>query len=164
MSEEQNSRSLTEAFESLSDPRVEGRCEHKLVEVVIIAVLAKLTGAESWVEVETFGRVKEDKLKGFLDLTGGIPSHDRFGQVFAALSAQACLARWVEGVFHVSKGQVIAIDGKTVRGSHNRGVGKAAIHMVSAWATQNGIALGHAKSMTNRMKLPPFQNYCGYWM
>ena len=132
--------SLSEAFETLTDPRVEGRCDHKLVEIVLIAVCAVLTGAESWVEVETFGRVKEEKLRGFLELAGGIPSHDTFGRVFAALDAQefqACFARWVEGVFHVSKGQVIAIDGKTVRGSHNRRVGKEAIHMVSAWATQN---------------------------
>lgn len=147
MSDGQNSR-LTEAFETMSDPRVEGRCEHKLVEIVVIAVCAVLTGAESWVEVETFGRVKEEKLSGILELAGGIPSHDTFGRVFAALDAtefQACFARWVEAVFHVSKGQVVAIDGKTVRGSHNRGAGKDAIHMVSAWATQNGIALGQCK-------------------
>jgi predicted transposase YbfD/YdcC len=140
--------SLTEAFETLSDRRVEGRCEHKLVEIVLMAVCAMLTGAESWVEVETFGQLKEEKLRDFMELAGGIPSHDTFGRVFAALDAeefQGCFARWVEGVFHVSKGQVIAIDGKTVRGSHNRGIGKAAIHMVSAWATSAGIALGQCK-------------------
>jgi predicted transposase YbfD/YdcC len=147
MSDELNNR-LTEAFEELSDPRVEGRCEHKLVEIVLMAVCAMITGAESWVEVETFGKLKEEKLKGFLELTGGIPSHDTFGRVFAALDAeefQGCFARWVEGVFHVEKGQVIAIDGKTVRGSHNRRLGKAAIHMVSAWATRSGLAIGQCK-------------------
>jgi predicted transposase YbfD/YdcC len=147
MNEEANRR-LTEAFEVLSDARVVGRCEHKLVEMVIIAVCAVITGAESWVEVETFGKLKAEKLKGFLELAGGIASHDTFGRVFAALDAeafQACFARWVAGVFQVNKGQVIAIDGKTLRGSHDRTIGKDAIHMVSAWATQAGIALGQCK-------------------
>src|SRR5438309_4372755 len=113
--------SLTEAFEGLSDPRVEGRCNHKLLNIVLIALCAVITGAESWVEVETFGKLKEDKVKSFLELGEGIPSHDTFGRVFAALDGeelQKCFARWVEGVFRVSEGQVIAIDGKTVRHSH----------------------------------------------
>ncbi len=140
--------SLEDAFEELSDPRVVGRCAHKLLDIIIIALCAVMTGAESWVEVETFGKLKEAKLRGFLELAGGIPSHDTFGRVFAALDAeefQTCFARWVEGQFAVSEGQVIAIDGKTVRGSHNRTLGKQAIHMVSAWASANGLVLGQRK-------------------
>jgi len=140
--------SLTEAFEGLSDPRVEGRCEHKLIDIILIALCAVITGAESWVEVETFGNLKEEKLKSFLELAEGIPSHDTFGRVFAALDAeefQKCFARWVEGVFQVSQGQVIAIDGKTVRHSHDKRLGKQAIHMVSAWASSTGIVLGQRK-------------------
>ena len=141
-------KSMSAAFSELSDPRVEGRCEHKLLDIVIIAVCAVITGAESWVEVETFGKLKEEKLRTFLELADGIPSHDTFGRVFAALDAeefQNCFARWVEGVFQISQGQVIAIDGKTVRRSHDRTIGKDAIHMVSAWASANGIAWGQCK-------------------
>ena len=140
--------SLTEAFEGISDPRIEGRCEHKLLDIILIALCAVITGAESWVEVETFGKLKEDKLKSFLELSEGIPSHDTFGRVFAALDGeefQKCFARWVEGAFHIEEGQVIAIDGKTVRHSHDRRLGKQAIHMVSAWASATGIVLGQRK-------------------
>jgi predicted transposase YbfD/YdcC len=140
--------SIAEAFGEMSDPRVEGRCEHKLMDILIIAICGVITGAESWVEIETFGKLKEGKLRTFLDLAEGIPSHDTFGRVFGALDGeefQKGFARWVEGVFQVSEGQVIAIDGKTVRRSHNKAIGKDAIHMVSAWASANGIALGQRK-------------------
>lgn len=126
--------SISEAFSELSDPRVAGWCEHKLLDIIIIAVCAVISGAESWVEVETFGKLKEEKLRMFLELGEGIPSHDTFGRLFAVLDAaefQKCFARWVEGVFQVSHGQVIAIDGKTVRRSHDKTIGKDAIHMVS---------------------------------
>jgi predicted transposase YbfD/YdcC len=82
-------------------------------------------------------------------LPEGIPSHDTFGRFFAALNAEAfqrCFVRWVEDVFRVTKGQVIAIDGKTLRRSHDKTIGKDAIHMVNAWATNNGIALGQWKT------------------
>jgi predicted transposase YbfD/YdcC len=142
------STSIEACFGALPDPRVQGRCDHKLLEIVVIALCAVITGAESWVEVETFGRLKHAWLKTFLELPFGIPTHDTFGRVFAALDAeafQACFARWVEGVFQVTRGQVIAIDGKTVRRSHDKTIGKDAIHMVSAWATTNGIVLGQRK-------------------
>jgi predicted transposase YbfD/YdcC len=112
-------------------------------------VCAVIAGAETWVDVEQFGEAKQDWLKSFLELPGGIPSHDTFGRFFAALDAeafQAAFTHWVEGVFRVSKGQVIAIDGKSLRRSHDRSVGKDAIHMVNAWATHNGIALGQWKT------------------
>jgi len=113
-----------------------------------VAVCAGLTGAESWVEIETFGVMKEAWLRTFLELPNGTPSHDTFGRVFAALDAeafQACFVRWVEGVFQVTQGQVIGIDGKTLRGSQDKHTGKKAIHMVSAWASQSGIVLGQRK-------------------
>lgn len=140
--------SLAEVFSELDDPRVVGRCDHKLVEIIIIAVCAVLTGAESWVEIETFATMKESWLRSLLELPGGIPSHDTFGRVFAALDAEAfqsCFVRWVEGVFKVTGGQVVAIDGKTLRGSQDTYLGKKAIHMVSAWASANGIVLGQRK-------------------
>ena len=139
---------LAAYFGEIPDPRVAGRCDHLFIEILIIAVCAAITGAESWVEVETFGKTKESWLKGFLKLPGGIPSHDTFGRVFAAIDGKAfesCFARWVEGVFRVTDGQVVAIDGKTVRGSSDKNTGRNAIHMVSAWAHDSGIVLGQKK-------------------
>jgi len=146
---DENPISLIISFQDLPDPRVEGRCDHKLIDIIVITVCAVIAGAESWVEVESFGKAKQEWLQTFLDLPHGIPSHDTFGRFFALLDAEAfqiAFMRWVEGVFRVSRGQVIAIDGKTVRRSHNRSIGKDAIHMVNAWATHNGIALGQWKT------------------
>jgi predicted transposase YbfD/YdcC len=112
-------------------------------------VCAVIAGAETWVDVENFGKAKEDWFKEFLDLPNGIPSHDTFGRFFAVLDAEAfqmSFMRWVEDVFRVTKGQVIAIDGKTVRRSHDKSIGKDAIHMVNAWASTTGIALGQWKT------------------
>jgi predicted transposase YbfD/YdcC len=141
--------SLIVSFQNLPDPRVEGRCDHKLIDIIVITVCAVIAGAESWVDVADFGEARQDWLSTFLQLPAGIPSHDTFGRFFAVLDAEAfqmAFMRWVEGVFRVSKGQVIAIDGKTLRRSHNRTIGKDAIHMVNAWATHNGIALGQWKT------------------
>jgi predicted transposase YbfD/YdcC len=146
---EEDPISLIISFRDLPDPRVTGRCDHQLIDIIVIAVCAVIAGAESWVDVESFGQAKEAWLRTFLELPAGIPSHDTFGRFFAALDAEAfqqAFMRWVEGVFRVSKGQVIAIDGKTLRGSHDRGIGRDAIHMVNAWATQSGIALGQWKT------------------
>ena len=143
--------SLIISFQDLPDPRVEGRCDHKLIDIIVVTVCAVIAGAESWVDVQSFGEAKQEWLKTFLTLPAGIPSHDTFGRFFAALDAEAfqtAFMRWVEGVFRVSKGQVIALDGKTVRHSHDRTIGKDAIHLVNAWATRNGIALGQWKTDT----------------
>src|SRR5436305_164575 len=140
--------SLEECFRDLPDPRVQGRCDHKLIDVIMIAVCAVICGAESWTGVETFGNAKRTWLRQFLELPNGIPTHDTFGRVFASLNAEAFqqgFVRWVEAVFRVTKGQVIAIDGKTVRRSHDQTIGKEAIHIVSAWASVNGLVLGQRK-------------------
>jgi predicted transposase YbfD/YdcC len=140
--------SLEECFNDLADPRVQGRCDHKLMDVLIIAVCAALCGADSWVGVETVARAKEAWFRQFLKLENGIPSHDTFGDVFAKIDSEAFqtrFMRWVENVFQVTKGQVVALDGKTLRGSHQRGAGKEAIHLVNAWAVSNGIVLGQRK-------------------
>ena len=140
--------SLEACFGELVDPRVEGRCDHKLIDIIIIAVCAVIAGAETWVDVETFGKARHKWLASFLALPNGIPSHDTLGRTFAALDAEAfqrSFVRWVEAAFRVTKGQVVAIDGKTVRRSHDRTIGKDAIHMVSAWANENGLVLGQRK-------------------
>lgn len=141
--------SLIISFQNLPDPRVEGRCDHKLIDIIVIAVCAVIAGAETWVEVEQFGKARQAWLATLLELPHGIPSHDTFGRFFAALDAEAfqtAFMRWVEDVFRVSRGQVVAIDGKKVRRSHDRTIGKDALHLVNAWATQNGIALGQWKT------------------
>jgi len=147
MSEEEIT--LIAHFRNIEDPRVAGRCDHRLIDIIVIGVCAMIAGAETWVDVENFGNAKEEWLSGFLELPNGIPSHDTFGRFFAVLNAdtfQTSFMRWVEDVFRVTKGQVIAIDGKTVRRSHDKGIGKEAIHMVNAWASESGIALGQWKT------------------
>lgn len=135
--------SLTRLFEDMDDPRVVGRCSYPLVEVVLIGICAVLCGAETWTEVEEFGESKREWLGKCLKLDQGIPSHDTFRRVFSLLPAELFETRfreWVETTFQVQPGQVIAIDGKTVRGA-----GLHALHLVSAWAHQSGIVLGQRK-------------------
>src|SRR6266496_1604184 len=132
-----NDDSLERYFGDLPDARVGGRCEHKLVDMISIAICGVLCGAEGWEDIEEFGQSKESWLRQFLELPCGIPSHDTFRRVFSLLDAKAFqerFARWVGRVFSVERGQVIAIDGKTVRGSHDKRAGQEAIHLVSAWA------------------------------
>ena len=145
---ENPAQSLEDCFSAMPDPRVLGRCDHKLLDILMIAVCAVIAGAESWVEVETFGQAKESWLRKFLELPNGIPSHDTFGRTFSVLDAEAfqeSFAKWVEAVFRVTEGQVVAIDGKTMRRSHDKRIGKEAIHIVSAWTRSNGISLGQKK-------------------
>jgi len=152
--------SIEKCFGELQDPRVRGRCDHKLMDIIMIAICGVLCGAESWVGIETVGKAKESWFRAFLELENGIPSHDTFGNVFAKLDHdvfQKCFVRWVEAAFTVTKGQVVAIDGKTARRSHDKSSGKAAIHLVSAWASENGIVLGQRKvdSKTNEITVIP---------
>jgi predicted transposase YbfD/YdcC len=140
--------SISECFGDINDPRVEGRCDYPLIEIITIAICAVIAGANAWTDVETFGKSKETWLKQFLKLEKGIPAHDTFGDVFRVINAeefQRSFRCWVERIFTVTRGQVIAIDGKTERRSHDKTIGKDAIHMVSAWASANGITLGQRK-------------------
>ncbi|HMM53342.1 MAG TPA: ISAs1 family transposase [Burkholderiaceae bacterium] len=138
--------SLEAYFGDMPDPRVTGRCDHKLIDIIIVAICAVLSGAETWDEVELFGEEREGWLKQFLELPNGVPSHDTFRRVFSLLDARMFQERfieWVERTFQVKREQVIAIDGKSVRGS--QGQGKSCLHLVSAWATAEGVALGQRK-------------------
>lgn len=140
--------SLEASFGDMDDPRVQGRCDHQLVDILLIAVCAVLCGAESWSEVEEFGNAKEGWLRQYLTLPAGIPSHDTFSRVFRLVNAQEFQQRfmgWVEQHFSVERGQVIAVDGKRVRGSRDTFQGQDAIHLVSAWASESGILLGQRK-------------------
>jgi len=118
------------------------------MDILIIAICGVICGADSWVDIELFGKTKLEWLKGFLKLPNGIPSHDTFGRVFAALDPQefeSSFMEWVQAINELTQGQVIAIDGKQLRGSRDEGTGKHAIYMVSAWATENQLVLGQRK-------------------
>jgi len=119
--EEEGSLALGTIFAAVKDPRVERTKEHKLLDIIIIAICGILCGADSWVDIEEFGKAKEDWLKGLLDLPHGIPSHDTFGRVFARIDPkqfEGCFFQWVQSLSETITG-VIAIDGKTLRGSHD---------------------------------------------
>ena len=138
-------RSLATHFASLEDPRQERTRKHNLLDIIAITICAVICGADSWVAVERYGLAKYDWLARFLKLPSGIPSHDTFGRVFAALLPEqfrACFASWVAEVAACVGLKHIAIDGKTQRGSHDRGKGKAALHLISAWAVENHLILG----------------------
>jgi predicted transposase YbfD/YdcC len=131
-------------FSRLEDPRDWRGCRHELSDIVIISILAVICGAEHWTEIEAFGEAKEEWLRNFLKLPNGIPSHDTFGEVFAAINPEAfelCFRAWTAAVAGMIAG-VVAIDGKTLRGSFDTTGGKAAVHMVSAWAADNGVVFG----------------------
>jgi predicted transposase YbfD/YdcC len=135
---------LQEHFATLEDPRVERTKRHQLLAIITIALCAVICGADTWVDVEEFGKAKRVWFETFLDLPNGIPSHDTFGRVFAHLDPeqfQACFLSWVQAINAVLPTQQIAIDGKTARRSHDRGAGKAAIQTVSAWASASHLVL-----------------------
>ena len=139
---------LPRHFAELDDPRVERTRLHRLLDIVAIALCAVIAGAESWDDIALFGQTKADWLGQFLALPNGIPSHDTFNRVFAALDPEqfrAGFQSWVQAVVEVLPTQVIAVDGKTVRRSHDRQSGTSAIHMVSAWASHNQLVLAQVK-------------------
>ena len=147
--EESRSAALLEHFGELADPRIDRHKEHKLIDILVIAICAILCEANDWVAVETLGKAKRAGFARFLDLAHRIPSHATFGRVFAVLAPEAlpaCFLSWLQAVAQVTAGQVVAIDGKTLRHSYDRRSAKAAIPMVSAWATHNRIVLGQLKT------------------
>jgi predicted transposase YbfD/YdcC len=143
------SSTFLEPFSALEDPRRLGHNHlHQLNDILAIAILATICGADNWVEMEEFALSKEDWLSTFLRLPNGIPSHDTFARVFAALDAQSferCFIAWVKSIRFPGR-DVIAIDGKTSCASHNKHKGINALHMVSAWAVDNRLCLGQVRT------------------
>jgi predicted transposase YbfD/YdcC len=134
-------------FSDLRDPRVERTREHLLEEILLIAIAAILSGAGGWNEIEHYGKAKVDWLRSFLTLPSGIPSHDTFNRVFAALDPQELekgFVAWVTSIARLTAGEVVAIDGKALKGTRKTG-NKALVHLVSAWANSNNLVLAQRK-------------------
>jgi predicted transposase YbfD/YdcC len=141
--ETKHSLSLGESFAEIQDPRIDRTKLHKLIDIMIIAVCAVICGAESWPDIEQFGNDKREWLGSLLELPNGIPSHDTFRRVFSLINPQEfeqCFFDWVNGLTGTVSG-VIAIDGKTLRRSHDKAAGKKPLHLVSAWAAENRLVL-----------------------
>ncbi len=139
---------IEEHFSKVTDPRKDRTKDHKLIDIIAIAICAVICGAEGWVDIELYGKSKQPWLSTFLELPNGIPSHDTFGRVFSLIDAQQfqlAFYEWVWAVNDIIQGQIINIDGKCLRGSDDNRLGKRAIYMVSAWATENEIVLGQRK-------------------
>lgn len=135
---------IQDHFTELTDPR-RRKVTYPLINIVTIAICAVICGADDFVSIAEYGRKKRRWLSQFLDLRSGIPSHDRFNAVLGAIKPtefEACLLSWITALHEITAGQIVAIDGKTLRRSFNAADSKSAIHMVSAWATANHISLG----------------------
>jgi predicted transposase YbfD/YdcC len=135
---------IRDHFASLTDPR-RRKVIYPLIDIITIALCAVIAGADDFVSIAECGRKKRTWLSRFLDLSRGVPSHDRFNPILGAIKPdefETCLLSWITALHEVSGGQVAAIDGKTLRRSYDKATGKSAIHMVSAWASANHIGLG----------------------
>lgn len=155
-----NKQGIEEHFGRLSDKRRGAGKRHKLIDILVIAICGIISGADDWPGIEEYGLCKEAWLRSILALPHGIPSHDTFERVFRMIDPEEFANRfmaWVREAVEVSAGQVIAVDGKVLRGSQDNADGKAAIHMVSAWAEANHLVLGQRKidEKANEIKAIP---------
>ena len=149
----------------LTDPRVERTREHLLEEILLITIAAVLSGADSWNEIEDYGHAKQAWLRSFLTLPSGIPSPDTFNRVFSLLDPdelERCFMQWVRSIAKLTAGEVVAIDGKALRGSGTGG-NKAMVHMVSAWAHRNNLVLAQRKSTTSPTRSRPSPSCLACW-
>ena len=151
---------LLDLFSDVPDPRINRTKRHELVDILVIAVLGIICGADTWVDIEVFGRAKEPWLSRFLRLENGIPSHDTFGRVFARLDPDALSQRfllWLRHIAGLIEPQHIAIDGKTVNGAKSGGQRRSKIHLVNAWACKSRLVLGQVltEQKTNEITAVP---------
>ena len=158
MENRESPASIVEHYSELEDPRRYNR-RHYLREILVIAICAAIAGADGWKDVALFGKSRVKWLKEVLclKLPHGVPSADTYRRVFSALDAenfQVCFVNWIQAVERVTEGQIVAIDGKTLRRSHDRSLGKGALHMVSAWASGSGLVLGQLKVDDKSNEIP----------
>lgn len=138
---------IIEAFEDLPDPRLDRTKRHKLMDILVITLCGAICGVDNWVEMQRFGLAKQKWFRTFLELPNGIPSHDTLSRVFSLLDAeafQACFIRWASGLRELGNKEVIAIDGKSIRRALDKSEGLQPFHLLNAWASEAGLALGHA--------------------
>jgi predicted transposase YbfD/YdcC len=136
---------IVQHFATLPDPRVRGRCVHRLLDLVVIALCAVIANCDDWQQIAVFAREREDWFRRFLELPHGVPSHDTFERVFNRIDPatfQRCVGRWLRAVGGALNLPHIAIDGKTLRRSGRRGADLGPLHLVSAWATDACLSLG----------------------
>ena len=136
---------LVTCFSELDDPRCAGKIEHRLMDIMVIAVCAVIAGADSWQDIALYGRSKMAWLKSFLSLPNGIPWHDTFRRVFMLIDPdvfETCFITWAQSSCAVGERQVVAVDGKTVRRSFDRKRDQGPLHLVSAFACERGLTLG----------------------
>jgi predicted transposase YbfD/YdcC len=141
--------SIHRHFADLPDPRIERCKHHHLLDIITIAICAVISNADGWLDIEAYGRAKQAFFCQFLDLRHGIPSHDTFGRVFARLNPlafQQAFVAWVDAIRLKLPGDLIAIDGKTERRTHDRAIALSPLHIVSAWSTANSLVLGQVRS------------------
>ena len=153
-------RNIYKHFESLSDPRVQRQTNHPLGDLLFITICALICDAGSWVDVEQFSRTKERWLRKYVPLTNGIPSHDTLGRVFAMLDGddfQACLKSFASELIASLKGKTVAVDGKSMRGSHDRALGRSPLHNVSAWVSDLKVCLGMYSVADKSNEIPAVQ-------
>lgn len=141
--------SIIEHFSVLEDPRLDRNKKHEMIDVIVLCVCAMVSGANGWKDIEEFGINKLDWLRQFVPFENGIPVDDTIARIISALSVkgfQDCFSSWVDSVATRSDGDIIAIDGKTQRRSYDKKGQVKALHMVSAWACQNGVVMGQVKT------------------
>ncbi len=139
---------LGQHFAEITDPRNEHNIRHPLLNIISITICGVIGGADSWVDIEMFGNAKLSWFETFLEMPHGIPSHDTFGRVFRHIDPedfQASFQRWTQSIYERTKGEVLAVDGKTLRRSKDGALGTAAIEMVSVWASENNLVLAQDK-------------------
>ena len=148
---------LVEHFSALADPRCAGKVEHRLTDILVIAVCAVIACAESWDDIALYGRNKLGWLQSFLTLAHGIPSHDTFRRVFMLIDPdafEACFSAWAQSFAEVFHREVVAIDGKTLRRSFDRGRAQAPLHLVSAGPASRAWCSASVRSMASRTRSP----------
>lgn len=143
-------KDLFSFFLTVTDPRLDRTKKHKLIDIIVIAVCGVISGCETWVEIEEYAEMKYDWFKTFLELPGGTPSHDTFGRVFSIIDPmefQKAFYEWTKAAFDITEGEIISLDGKYFKSSLTKaGDPRSILGMVSAWASNAGIALAQRKA------------------
>lgn len=144
-------------FVELTDPRKDRGCNHNLLDMVAIALCGTICGANTWADIERFAKAHIDWFERFLDLPFGVPSHDTFGRVFRRLDTpefQECLSKWIQQMQFQLDGETVALDGKTLRGSHDQANDQSALHVINAWATGVKFCLGQISVDSKSNEIP----------